>query len=158
MLCSQHDSRLGNAMTPDDLTRPLRKSPTNQRRHGIVLLIVAGTLSGVLSGLAIFFTADRDRGEPVLPTRAPQPALADSVQQTATPFVPAVQATPTAKTITLTIIDSQTGAKREVVLPAPTNDQSEGDLSLRSTATSEGRANVSRRPGGSGVRAISGSK
>ncbi len=99
-----------------------------------MLPIVAVTLSVVLSGLAIFFAADRDRGEPVLPTRAPQPALADSVQQKA-PIAPPVQATPTAKTITVTVIDSQTGAKREVVLPAPTSDQSEGDLSLRSTAT-----------------------
>ena len=64
-------------------------------------------------------------------TRAPTCGW-DSVQQRA-PIAPPVQATPKAKIITLTVIDSQTAAKREVALPAPTNGQSEGDLSLRST-------------------------
>ena len=127
-------------MTPDDLTRPLAQAP-RKTRLGIALAIVAGTLSGSLSGLAIFWAvvdANSLRGKRVLPVPAPQPALADSVQQTA-PAPPPVQAVPTAKTITLTVIDSQTGAKREVVLPAPTNDQPEGESALRSTMAASAR-------------------
>jgi hypothetical protein len=114
-------------MNADDLTRPLKPTPRRQRR-GIVLPIAAGTLCGALSGFAILF-ATPDRGKPLSPASVPQPALADAA------VTAPAQATPTAKTITVTVIDSQTGAKREVILPAPTNYQPEGDLSLRSTAT-----------------------
>jgi hypothetical protein len=123
-----------HAMTPDDLIRPL-KPPARKQRRGIVLPLIAGTLSGVVSGLAILFGAALDRGKPVAPAPAREPALADSVQRTEPVPAPAV-AVPTAKTVTLTVIDSQTGAKREVIVPAPTNDQlEEGELILRSTAT-----------------------
>jgi hypothetical protein len=111
-------------MNADDLTKPLRPTPSKQRR-GIVLPIVAGTLSGVFSGLVILFGADHlDRGKLLLPASVPQPAPAESVQQTAAVPAPA-PAMPPAKTITLTVIDSQTGARREVIVPAPTDDQSE---------------------------------
>jgi hypothetical protein len=120
-------------MKANDLTRPLNPAPRKQRR-GIVLPIVAGTLCGVLSGLAILFGIGLDRGEQLSATRALQP-LAESVAPQAAPSPPHEMAVPSPKTITVTVIDSQTGAKREVVLPAATNDQSEGDLSLRSTAT-----------------------
>lgn len=121
-------------MKPDELTRPLKPTPRKQRR-GIVLPIVAGTLSGVLSGLAILFGMDLERGKPLSPAPAPQPALANSVQQTA-PLPPPAVTVPSAKTITITVIDSQTGAKREVVVPAPMSDQSEqDDLVVRSPTT-----------------------
>jgi hypothetical protein len=107
-------------MNADDLIRPLNPAPTGQRR-GIVLPIVAGTVSGVLSGLAILFGADIDRGKPA---PVPQPAPVESVQPTAAVPAPAPQI-PAAKTITLTVVDSQTGARREVVVPASTDDQSE---------------------------------
>jgi hypothetical protein len=110
-------------MNADDLTKPLKPTPRKQRR-GIVSPIVAGTLSGVFSGLVILFGADPDRGKPLSPASVPKPALAESVQQTAAVPAPA-PAMPTAKTITLTVIDSQTGARREVVVPASTDDQSE---------------------------------
>jgi hypothetical protein len=110
-------------MNADDLIKPLKPTPRKQRR-GIVLPIVAGTLSGVFSGLVILFGADPDRGKPLSPASVPQPAPAESVQQTAAVPAPA-PATPTAKTITLTVIDSQTGARREVVVPTSTDDQSE---------------------------------
>jgi hypothetical protein len=64
-------------MKANDLTRPLNPAPRKQRR-GIVLPIVAGTLCGVLSGLAILFGIGLDRGEPLSATRALQP-LAESV-------------------------------------------------------------------------------
>jgi len=106
-------------MNAEDLTKPLKPTPRKLRR-GIVLPIVAGILSGVFSGLLILFGADPDRGKPLSPASVPQPALAE------TAAVPApAPAMPTAKTITLTVIDSQTGARREVVVPAPTDDQSE---------------------------------
>jgi hypothetical protein len=121
-------------MNADDLTRPLNRAPKAPRRD-IVLPIVAGTLCSVLSGLAVLFGADHlDRGRQLSPTLVPQSPLADSVQQTAPLPAPAVTV-PAPKTITLTVIDGQTGAKREIVLPAQTSDQSEGDLSLHSTAT-----------------------
>ena len=110
-------------MNAEDLTKPLKPTPRKLRR-GIVLPIVAGILSGVFSGLLILFGADPDRGKPLSPASVPQPAPAESVQQTAAVPAPA-PAMPTAKTITLTVIDSQTGARREVVVPAPTDDQSE---------------------------------
>ena len=121
-------------MNADDLTRPLNPAPRRQRR-GLVLPIVGGALCGVLSGLAILFAVGLNRAKPLSPAPVSRPALADSVPQQKVPSSPPAVTSPTPKTITLTVIDSQTGAKREVVLPAPTNDQSEGDLSLRSTAT-----------------------
>ncbi len=117
-------------MTPDDLTKPLRKRPANRRRDGILLPIVAGTLTGVLSGLAILLAANSDRDKPLQPAPAPQPALADSLQQTA-PLAVSAPTVPTTKTITITVVDSQTGARREVVVPAPTNDQSQNEIALR---------------------------
>jgi hypothetical protein len=106
-------------MNAEDLTKPLKPTPRKLRR-GIVLPIVAGILSGVFSGLLILFGADPDRGKPLSPASVPQPAFAE----TAAVLAPA-PAMSTAKTITLTVIDSQTGARREVVVPAPTDDQSE---------------------------------
>jgi hypothetical protein len=120
-------------MLPDDLTRPLQKRPNNKRPHGMILPIIVGTVSGVLSGLAILFTVDVDRGKSLPPASTPQPAPADLVQQPAPISAPAPVTPP--KTITVTVIDSQTGAKREVVFPAPTNDQPEGDFATPSTAT-----------------------
>ena len=109
-------------MNADDLTKPLTPTPT-RRRRGIVLPIVAGTLSGALSGLVILFAADPDLGKPA---SVPQPAPVESVQPAAAIAAPAAApAMPTAKTITLTVIDSQTGARREVIVPASTDDQSE---------------------------------
>jgi hypothetical protein len=128
-------------MDANDLTKPLRPAPRKQRR-GIVLPIVAG-ISGVLSAFVILFGAGPDRGKPLSAASVPQqPVPADSVRQQSAPSPPPVTATP--KTITLTVIDSQTGAKREVVLPAPTNDQLEGDL--RSTMTTTPVESVAPRP------------
>jgi hypothetical protein len=118
-------------MNADDLTKPLTPMPRKQRR-GIVLPIVAATLSGVFSGWLILFDAAPDRVKPLSPTSAPQPALAESVQQ-ASAVAATAPAMPTAKTVTLTVIDSQTGAKREIVVPASDN-QSDGDKP-QSTAT-----------------------
>jgi len=106
-------------MNADDLTKPLTPALRQQRR-GIVLPIVAATLSGVFSGWLILFDAAPDRGKPLAPAPVPQPALAESIQQTAVP----TPAMPTTKT-TITVIDSQTGARREVVVAASTDDQSE---------------------------------
>jgi hypothetical protein len=121
-----------SAMTPDDLTRPLQKRSNNKRPREIVLPVVVG-IAGVLSGAAILFIAHPDRDQPVAP--APQSAVAGPVPQTApiAAAAPAMPTQPPAKTITLTVIDSQTGAKREIIVPAPTDDQSEE--ALRSTAT-----------------------
>jgi hypothetical protein len=111
-------------MDADDLTKPLTPMPRKQRR-GIVLPIVAATLAGVFLGWLILFDAAPDRVKSLSPTSAPQPALAESVQQASAVAAPE-PAMPTAKTVTLTVIDSQTGAKREIVVPASDN-QSDGD-------------------------------
>jgi hypothetical protein len=126
-------------MHADDLTKPLMPTPT-KRRRGIVLSFVAAA-SGVLSGLVILFGAAPDRGKPLSPAPLPaQPPLIGSVQQTAAVPVPA-PAIPTGKTIT--VIDSQTGARREVVIPASANDQSEdGNPALRSDATTAARTDT----------------
>jgi hypothetical protein len=113
-------------MNANDLTKPLIPMPRKQRR-GIVLPIVAATLSGVFSGWLILFDAAADRVKPLSPTSASQPSFAESVQQ-ASAVATNAPAMPTAKTITVTVIDSQTGAKREVVFPAPM-----GEFALRST-------------------------
>ena len=119
-------------MNADDLTKPLTPMP-RQQRPGIVLPIVAATLAGIFSGWLILFDAVPDRGKPLSPASLPQPALAvESVHQTAAVPEPAL-AMPPAKTIT--VIDSKTSARREVVVPA-TNDQSEGKpATARSAAT-----------------------
>jgi hypothetical protein len=108
-------------MHVEDLTRPLKPTPRQQRR-GIVLPIAAG-ISGVFSGLIILFGAVPDRGKSLSPVSMPQPAPVESAQPTAAVPAPA-PAMPKPKTITLTVIDSQTGARREVVVPA-SDDQSE---------------------------------
>jgi hypothetical protein len=119
-------------MLADDLTKPLMPTPT-KRRRGIVLPVVAA-VSGALSGLVILFVAAPDRGKPLSPAPLPaQPPLIEPVQQTVAVPAPA-PATPTGKTII--VIDSQTGARREVVVPAFGNDQSEeGKPALLSDAT-----------------------
>jgi hypothetical protein len=117
-------------MNADDLTRPLTPMPRKPGR-GIVLPIVAATLSGVFSGWLILFDAAPELVKPLSPTSVPRPALTESVQQTS--VAATAPARPTAKTVTLTVIDSQTGAKREVVVSAPDNQSDEDKL--RSTAT-----------------------
>jgi hypothetical protein len=130
-------------MNADDLTKPLKPTPRKQRR-GIVLPIVAGTLCGVFSGSVIFLTPDRDRGKPLSPASLSQPALPESVQRTEA-LPAAAPAKPTAKTIT--VIDSQTGATREVVLPASTDDQLEkGNAGpAHSAATTEDTSSSTKR-------------
>src|SRR5215471_14002838 len=113
-------------MNADDLTKPLSPMP-RQRRRGIVLPIVAATLSSVFSGWLILFDAAPDRGKPLSPASAPQPVLTESVQQTAAVPEPA-PAMPTAKTIT--VIDNKTGARREVVVPATDDQSDEGKPTL----------------------------
>jgi uncharacterized protein len=110
-------------MNPDDLTKPLKPIPEKQRRR-IFLPSLAGTVVGVLSGMLILFGVEPERGEPLSPPSVPRPALAQSVQQTAE-LSSAAPAMPAAKTISLTVIDGQTGTRRDVIVPATTNDQPE---------------------------------
>jgi len=133
-------------MNADDLTKSLKPLPTKQRRR-IALPIVAGSLCGVFSGLAVLYGADPDHGKQSSLASVPQPALANSVQQTAAVPAPA-PAMPTVKTITLTVIDSQTGARREIVVPASTDDQTKEDkpAPARSTANIT-PANTAGSPG-----------
>jgi hypothetical protein len=109
-------------MHAEDLTRPLKPTPRQQRRRSVLPIAVG--ISGVFTGLVILFGAGPDRGKSLSPVSMPQPAPAESAQQTAAVPAPA-PATPRPKTITLTVIDSQTGARREVVVPASTDNQSE---------------------------------
>jgi hypothetical protein len=123
------------AIVAADLNKPLRQTQTKQRR-GIAVPILAASLSGSLFGSAILWAVLSDNqlrserapgvtreGQDIVPA-------AKLMRAEATPAVAAaVEAMTTAKTVTVTIIDSQTGAKREVVLPASASAQSEDNQS-----------------------------
>ena len=124
-------------MTMNDLTAPLGQDP---RRHRPALEISAAKI--VALALSLFFGAfvlwaltaeDRSGGEPiaVAPTdlhiakKAPEviavpqaPAPADSTPPAATATLPSAPAK-SPNTVTVTIVDGKTGAKREVVVAAP---------------------------------------
>ena len=122
------------AIVAADLNKPLGQAQTKQRR-GLAVPILAASLSALLCGSAIFWAVVSDnplRGErgPHIPAEGraivPAPQIA---QAEVPPTAAAAAAMPTAKTVTVTVIDSQTGAKREVVVPAPTSAQSEDNQS-----------------------------
>jgi polysaccharide deacetylase 2 family uncharacterized protein YibQ len=130
-------------MTADDLTAPLGQQPRKRRRTIKIPIpqIIAGTLALFL-GLFVLWAIVADDpfgGEPmaVVPANLqiaaktsdapgpPQPsASSDAAQRHDAPAAasapPPAQSAP-ANTTTVTIIDGKTGAKQEVVVPAPAN-------------------------------------
>ena len=143
------------------LNKPLGQAQT-RHRHGRVIPILAASLSGLLFGLAVLWVVVTDH--PLGGERAPritgQQQQIVPAPQTAPAEVPptaaAAAVVPTAKTVTVTVIDSQTGAKREVVLPASASDQPEDSQSrdnpvsrstIPVTAAQTGRVlNLQREP------------
>jgi uncharacterized protein len=122
-------------MAADDLTAPLGREPRRRRRTIKIPVpqILAGALAAFL-GLFVLWAAVSDNpfgGEPMavvpanvqvakkLDMSAPsQPAVAPEAPQQAAAAA-AAPAPPPANTTTVTIIDGKTGAKQEVVVPAP---------------------------------------
>jgi len=129
-------------MTADDLTAPLGRQP-KKRRHVIKLpvpQIIAGALAAFLALFVLWAVVAEDPfgGEPmaVVPANlrvaanppesqpAPNPAVAAEAAprrdgSTTAPAAPVTPAGP--PTTTVTIIDGKTGARQEVVVPAPVN-------------------------------------
>jgi len=129
-------------MTADDLSAPLGRGP-RRRRHTIkipVPQIMAGALAAFL-GIFVLWAVVVDNpfgGEPmaVVPANlqiaakpgdaapAPQPTVSAETtparDRPAAAAAASAAATP-ANTTTVTIIDGKTGAKQEVVVPAPAN-------------------------------------
>jgi hypothetical protein len=120
-------------MTINDLTAPLGQ---DSRRHRRALEVSAAKIIAVALGL--FFGAfvlwavtaeDRSGGEPIavapadlrIAKKAPEiiavPQAAAPVDTTTTALPPAPAKSP--GTVTVTIVDGKTGAKREVVVAAP---------------------------------------
>ena len=134
-------------MTMNDLTAPLGQNPSRHRR---AIEVSAAKIIAVALGL--FFGAfvlwavtaeDRSGGEPmaVAPadlriakkapevTAVPQAAPTDSTQSAATLPPPAPAKSP--GSVTVTIVDGKTGAKREVIVaapPQPTSADTTGQL------------------------------
>ncbi len=129
-------------MTADDLTAPLGRAPKKRPRTVNIPVpqIIAGTLAAFLFMFVLWavVTDDPFGGEPmaVVPANlqvaanpsavaaAPQPTVAPEIGQPHTG--PAAASAPPAtgapaNTTTITIIDGKTGAKQEVLVPAPAN-------------------------------------
>jgi len=132
-------------MTTDDLTAPLGRSP-KKRRLGIkipVPQIMAGTLAAFLGVFVLWAVVADDPygGEPWavvsanlrlpskpahMPAQPPTPgsdrSAEQAVQAAVTPPAPAATppaAGPAPNTTTVTIIDGKTGARQDIVVPAP---------------------------------------
>ena len=126
-------------MTVDDLTAPLGREPKKSRRaiKIPVLQIVAGALAAFLGLFALWAVVVDDPfgGEPMavvpanlqvvaktsdIPTQQPAPSAAaeQHASSTVAPALPPAAVTPP-NTTTVTIIDGKTGAKQDVVIPAP---------------------------------------
>ena len=129
-------------MTADDLTAPLGREPKKRRRaiNIPVPQIIAGVLAAFLGVFVLWAVVADDPfgGEPmaVVPANlqlaakpsevaaAPQPTVSPEASQphagsAAASASPAAGAP--ANTTTITIIDGKTGAKQEVLVPAPAN-------------------------------------
>ena len=130
-------------MTADDLTAPLGRGPKKRRRAIKIPVpqIIAGGLAAFLGVFVLWVVVADDPfgGEPIgvvpanlqIAAKSPevpavsQPAVSsEAIQQhngpAATTASPAA-AGASANTTTITIIDGKTGARQEVVVPAPAN-------------------------------------
>jgi uncharacterized protein len=125
-------------MTMNDLTTPLGQDPKRHRRAievpaSKIIAIVLGLFFGAFVLWAII-AQDRSGGEPiaVVPAdlrfakKAPEviavpkaAAPADSAEAATTATLPPTAPAKPPSTVTITIIDGKTGAKREVIVAAP---------------------------------------
>jgi len=132
-------------MTMNDLTAPLGHDPKRQQQ-GIeipVAKIVAVAL-GLFFGAFVLWAMiakDRSGGEPmaVVPTdlrvakkapemiAVPQAATADAAAPATTATLPPAAPPKSPNTVTITIIDAKTGAKREVQVGSPSKSATAGD-------------------------------
>ena len=136
-------------MTMNDLTAPLGQNPSRHRR---AIEVSAAKIIAVALGL--FFGAfvlwavtaeDRSGGEPMAVAPAdlriakkapeviavPQAAPTDSTQSAATATLPPPASAKSPGSVTVTIVDGKTGAKREVIVaapPQPTSADTTGQL------------------------------
>jgi len=153
-------------MTADDLTAPLGRGPKKRRRPIKVPVpqIIAGGLATFLGVFVLWAMVAYDPfgGEPiaVVPANlqlaakspavgaAPQPSVAAAVSQqhdgsTAAAAPPPAAGAP-ATTTTVTIIDGKTGARQEVVVPAPATDAADANGAAANAATT---GNAAALPG-----------
>jgi len=153
-------------MTADDLTAPLGRGPKKRRRPIKVPVpqIIAGGLATFLGVFVLWAMVAYDPfgGEPiaVVPANlqlaakspavgaAPQPSVAAAASQqhdgsTAAAAPPPAAGAP-ATTTTVTIIDGKTGARQEVVVPAPATDAADANGAAANAATT---GNAAALPG-----------
>jgi len=153
-------------MTADDLTAPLGRGPKKRRRPIKVPVpqIIAGGLATFLGVFVLWAMVADDPfgGEPiaVVPANlqlaakspavgaAPQPSVAAAASQqhdgsTAAAAPPPAAGAP-ANTTTVTIIDGKTGARQEVVVPAPATDAADANGAAANAATT---GNAAALPG-----------
>jgi len=153
-------------MTADDLTAPLGRGPKKRRRPIKVPVpqIIAGGLATFLGVFVLWAMVADDPfgGEPiaVVPANlqlaakspavgaAPQPSVAAAASQqhdgsTAAAAPPPAAGAP-ANTTTVTIIDGKTGARQEVVVPAPATDAADANGAAANAATA---GNAAALPG-----------
>jgi uncharacterized protein len=124
-------------MTNNDLTAPLGQNPTTARRvikfpAAQIIAVALGLFFGLFMLWAVV-AQDPSGGEPVAVAPAdlhfakkeptvvavPQPAAPAGSAQPAAPAQSAAAPVKPPDTVTITIVDGKTGAKREVVLAAP---------------------------------------
>ena len=153
-------------MTADDLTAPLGRGPKKRRRPIKVPVpqIIAGGLATFLGVFVLWAMVADDPfgGEPiaVVPANlqlaakspavgaAPQPSVAAAASQqhdgsTAAAAPPPAAGAP-ANTTTVTIIDGKTGARQEVVVPAPATDAADANGAAANAAAT---GNAAALPG-----------
>ena len=153
-------------MTADDLTAPLGRGPKKRRRPIKVPVpqIIAGGLATFLGVFVLWAMVAYDPfgGEPiaVVPANlqlaakspavgaAPQPSVAAAASQqhdgsTAAAAPPPAAGAP-ATTTMVTIIDGKTGARQEVVVPAPATDAADANGAAANAATA---GNAAALPG-----------
>ena len=158
-------------MSADDLTAPLGRGPKKRPRELKIPVpqIIAGALAVYLGVFVLWAVVADDPfgGEPMAvvpanlqlaakptqPTPAPQPVVAaETAQQrnapvtaSSPPSPPPVPAAP-ANTTTITIIDGKTGARQDVVVPAPPAAAAPGDGAAASAATANALAPAGAAP------------
>jgi hypothetical protein len=135
-------------MSMNDLTAPLGRGPKRDRRAVTAPVAkIAAIALGLFFGVFVLWAMiARDRGEPVAvapadlhiakkpPAIVPVPQAAAAVDTVPPPAPAAPAPAPPLKSpgeVIVTIVDGKTGAKREVVVAAPSEPETTGTLPKR---------------------------